>query len=67
MSSKGSTRKCFVTVIGYAGAALVAIAACAENLEKYLFGTGTIWILAGTFIAACWAWETYCPGENDEE
>ena len=67
MKTQPGGRKCLVKVVGYAGAALVAIAACAENLEKYLFATGTFWILAGTFIAACWARETYCPGEQDEE
>jgi hypothetical protein len=67
MAKKSSDRKCLVTVVGYAGAALVAVAACAENLEKYLVLTGTFWILAGVFIAAVWAWETHCPGENDEE
>jgi hypothetical protein len=67
MSNDVDNRKCIATVIGYAGAALVAIAACSENLEKYLFATGTFWILAGTFIAACWAWEMHCHGENDEK
>jgi hypothetical protein len=60
---KSELRKCFAKVVGYAGAALVALAACAENLEKYLFGTGTVWIVAGTFVAAAWALETYCDEE----
>ncbi len=46
----------------------MALAASAENLEKYLFATGTSWILGGTIVASAWAYEALCVqrGGNDD-
>lgn len=59
-------KDCALKVAGYAGGAFLALAASAENLERYLFGPGYLWIVGGTFIVACWAHEMYCNDSPDE-
>jgi hypothetical protein len=56
-----------IKTLGCAGGAAVAVAACAESLEKYLFATGTFWIIAAVFVGACWGYETFCVETNDDE
>lgn len=58
-------RGCWLKVFGVAGAAFLALAGEAENLEKYLFGPGALWILGGTFIVFCWGFEMFCIGDED--
>jgi hypothetical protein len=58
------SRKCLSKVLGAAGAAFMAMLAGAENIENYLVGTALAWMLGGSFLAACWAYEVYC--RNDE-
>jgi hypothetical protein len=53
-------RGCVLKVIGAGGVAAIALAAAADNLVNYLFGPGYLWIVGGTFIAAAWAYESYC-------
>lgn len=65
--SKSPKRACVVKVLGYGGAAFIALAACAENLEKYLFSTAAAWIIGGTVLAMLWAFETFCAEGSDED
>jgi hypothetical protein len=38
----------------------MALLASAENIETYLYGTALAWMLGGSFLAGCWAFEVYC-------
>lgn len=61
-------RKCWLNILASCGVALLAVAAAAENLEKYLYFPGAVWIVLGTFVAGMWAYEVYCKGgEHDDE
>jgi hypothetical protein len=65
----GFSRKCLSKVLGAAGAAFMAFLASAENVETYLFGPALAWMLGGSILAGCWAYEVYCrnrEGEDDE-
>ncbi|SCZ41861.1 MULTISPECIES: hypothetical protein [Afifella] len=55
-------RRCALKVAGCAGAAFLALSASVDNLVTYLFGPGYLWIVGGTFIAACWGYEALCHG-----
>ncbi len=46
------------------GAAFLALVAGAENLEKFFFGPGWLWIVGGTILAAVWAYQSYCDGDQ---
>lgn len=60
-------RRCWVQILASCGVALLAIAAAAENLEKYLYFPGSAWIIFGTFVAGFWAYEVYCRGSDHDE
>jgi hypothetical protein len=46
--------------MGACGVAFLALAAGADNLQKYLYIPGGIWIIFGTIIVGAWAYEMYC-------
>jgi hypothetical protein len=54
------SRKCILQVLGFTGASFVGVAATAENLERYLYLPGWLWIVGGAYIAGVWAYQTYC-------
>ena len=54
-------------MLGCGGVAFLALSAGAKNLETYLYLPGTAWIVGGTFIVCCWAYEMYCTGSNGDE
>lgn len=60
--------RCLTKVLGCGGAAFIGLAACAENLETYLFGSAATWITCGTILALLWGVETFCsaPGGDDD-
>lgn len=60
------TRKCASKVIGCGGVAFMTLLASAENIETYLFGTAPVWMIGGTFLAMCWAWEHFCHNGSEE-
>lgn len=60
-------RNCVLSVFAYAGAAFIAIAASADNLVKYLFGPGFIWIIGGTYVTGVWAYQKFCKGKQEDE
>ena len=60
-------RRCWTRVLGAAGAAFMALLASAENIDNYLFGTALAWMLGGSFLAACWAYEVYCRNGGDRD
>jgi hypothetical protein len=53
-------RGCWLKVMGCCGIAFLALAAGADNLVKYLYMLGAVWIVGGTLIVGSWAYETYC-------
>jgi hypothetical protein len=53
-------RRCWLKVLGCGGVAFLALASGAKNLATYLFGLGAFWIIGGTFVVCCWAYEMYC-------
>ncbi|MBZ8119176.1 hypothetical protein KUD11_11010 [Roseovarius sp. LXJ103] len=67
--SEHPKRECLAKVLGCGAIAFMSLVACAENIEKYLFATGTVWIIAGTIAAMCWAFEALCAlkGGNDDD
>jgi len=65
---KNNSRECLVKVLGCGGVAFLALVAGAENLETYLFATGTVWIICGTLVAMVWGYEALCKlGEDGDE
>jgi hypothetical protein len=62
-------RGCGLKILGCGGVAFLALSSGAKNLETYLYIPGAIWIVGGTFIVACWAYEMYCMngGDDDEQ
>jgi hypothetical protein len=60
-------RRCWLKIVASCGVALLAIAASAENLEKYLVLPGSVWIIFGTFVAGIWAYEIYCRGSKHDD
>jgi len=60
-------RKCWYKVAGCGGVAFLALASGAENLEKFLALPGGVWIIGGTFLAGCWAYEAYCRELIDDD
>jgi hypothetical protein len=57
-------RGCGLKVAGCGGVAFLALAGGSANLEKYLYLPGAVWIVGGTFIVGCWAYETYCVKDS---
>ena len=60
-------RKCWIQIVARCGVAFLATAAAAENLERYLYFPGSVWIVFGTFVAAMWAYESYCRGSSHDD
>ena len=60
----GDMRRCWLTVLGCGGVAFLALASGAKNLETYLYLPGAVWIVGGTFVVGCWAYEKYCVAEG---
>ena len=61
-----SARACWLRVVGCAGVAFLALAASANNPVTYLFGPGVFWIVGGTYVAGCWAYEMYCQEDASQ-
>lgn len=57
---------CRLKVLGCAGAAFLALASGAENLERYLWLPGGMWITVGTMAVGWWAGLMYCAGEDSQ-
>jgi hypothetical protein len=57
----------WLKVLGCGGVAFLALSSGAKNLETYLYIPGVYWIVDGTFIVGCWAYEMYCVGNNDDD
>jgi len=58
-------RRCWFKVIAATAVAFIAVAGAAENLEKYLYLPGAIWILGGTFIVFLWSIAMFCFEHED--
>lgn len=56
--------RCWLNVLAAVGVAFLSLSASVENLVNYLFPPGWAWIMGGTFIAACWAYEHFCYKED---
>jgi hypothetical protein len=50
--------------MGACGVAFLALVAGADNIEKYLYLSGTASIIAGTVVVGAWAYEMYCVGDE---
>jgi hypothetical protein len=59
---RGILRRCLLRVILAGGAAFVALGEASENLERVFYVPAIVWIVFGTFLAICWAYEWYCRG-----
>jgi hypothetical protein len=57
---------CWLKVVGAAGIAFLALAGASDNLVKYLFGPGWMWIIGGSVLAAWWAYQSYCIEDADQ-
>jgi hypothetical protein len=58
-----AARSCALKVLAAAGLAFLALASASENLVKYLYMPGYVWIVGGTLLAGWWAYENYCIGD----
>jgi len=67
LATKITLRSCLLKVFAAAGVAFLALAASSDNLVKYLFGPGYLWIVGGSILAALWAYESYCREDVHEE
>lgn len=56
--------RCWLKVMGACGVAFLALVAGADNIEKYLYLSGTASIIAGTVVVGAWAYEMYCVGDE---
>lgn len=57
-------RKCVTNMVAAGGTAFVALLSNMDNIETYLVGTPVIWLVGGSFVAACWAYEHFCRGKG---
>jgi hypothetical protein len=56
-------RSCTLKILAAGGAAFLAIAETSENLVRYLYVPGWLWIVGGTYLAGLWAYESLCIGD----
>ena len=62
-STRVAIRRCLLKVFAAGGIAFAVIAQAVDNLVKYLYFPGFVWVIGGTFLAGWWAYETYCIGD----
>ena len=67
LATKFTLKSCLLKVFAAAGVAFLALAASSDNLVKYLFGPGYLWIVGGSIVAGLWAYESYCREDVHEE
>jgi hypothetical protein len=56
-------RSCLLKIFAAGGIAFAVLAQGVENLVRYLYFPGSVWVIGGTVLAGWWAYETYCIGD----